>query len=104
MKTSRQIAIVVGALALIEFSYIVTTHDGQPEMAGPTVADIVTGEKPASEAAFLRALIDRQRTTLAIVERELRHGQTARTRQIAEKMIANSKQELSALLELEKAR
>lgn len=101
MKTSRQIAIVVGALALIEFSYIVTTHDAQPELGAPTVANLVAGDH--SEAAFLRNMIDRQRTTLAIVERELKYGQTERTRKIAETMLANRKQELSALLALEKA-
>lgn len=102
MKTSRQIAIVVGTLALIEFSYIVTTHDAQPEVSAPTVADLVAGDK--TEAAFLRAMIDRQRTTLAIVERELKYGQNERTRRVTETMLANRKQELSALLALEKTR
>jgi uncharacterized protein (DUF305 family) len=100
MKTSRQIAIVVGALALIEFSYIVTTHDATPEVAGPTVAELVAGG--STEASFLRTMIDRQRATVAIVERELRHGQSAKARKIAETMLANRRQELSALLELEK--
>jgi uncharacterized protein (DUF305 family) len=100
MKTSRQILIVVSALALIEFSYVVTTHDGTPDVA-PSVAELVAGGN--ADASFLRTMIDRQRATLALVEREARYGQRAATRKMAESMLAHRKQELDALLALERA-
>lgn len=95
MKTKRTVALVVGLLALVEVGYVVAVKTEAGRAIVPAVADLLVGRDV--DNVFLQVMIARQKTAIALAEREIALGDNPKAVAIARQMLAVRQNELAAL-------
>jgi uncharacterized protein (DUF305 family) len=99
MNTMGKSLIAVAILAALELGYVAVSRMDQNQFVLGSIVSAVAVEK--TDDAFIRTMIERQRTALALVAHEVRAGSHPDTRKLAQAMFATRERELQELSRLQ---